>query len=111
MSNTQPVPTDIAGEQTEYPFVSAQTLHDISERGEAWYRAHQTELEAENYDKYVAVQVDSGVYAVAPLASATTRELRRRGVPGGRIYVRRIGNTPEPERAARLFGPGGVATK
>ena len=90
--------------ETEYSFVTHEIMRDIGERGAAWYLAHQRPLEAEHPDQYVAVQVDTGEFAIAPLASLTTRILRKRGIPGGRFYVRRIGNTPEPELAARLIG-------
>lgn len=84
------------GIETPIPFAV------IGERGAVWYERLKTALEAAHTDDYVAIAIETGDYAIGK-TSATAMRLMDSQNPKAQLYVRRIGNRPEPELARRLF--------
>lgn len=79
---------------------------DVARRGDAIYERLRGRLEAENHGKFVAIDVDSGDYAVGETALAAASELRTRRPNAENWLVRigsrtlhRIGRTPVSRRA------------
>lgn len=53
--------------------------------------------------EFVAIHVDTGDFAVGRTATSAIREIRTRRPADGRVFIRRIGDEPEYELAARIL--------
>jgi hypothetical protein len=80
----------------------------ISDKGRDWYARLRPEVEPAHQGAYIAIEVETGDFAVAGSSGDAMRELYRRH-PGASFYIRRVGDIAEPELASRLFA-GGIAT-
>jgi hypothetical protein len=79
------------------------SLHEVSTRGVEWFARLESTLTHDfSLRDYVAIDVVSGEYAVARSTSQAMRTLHRLH-PNAQLFLRRIGDEPEPELAARLF--------
>ena len=60
-------------------------------------------VEPANMGRYIAIHVDSGDYRVANSTGQAARDIRKVHPPDGRLYMRKIGDEPEYELAARVL--------
>src|SRR5438105_4944000 len=60
-------------------------------------------VEPHHLGEYIAIHVDTGDYEVARSTSRASRELLKRHPIDGRLYMRKIGDEPEYELAARVL--------
>ena len=81
-------------------------LSDVGTKGNEWFGRLEPVLLSEHSPRdFVAIDVLTGEFAVARSTGDALRSLRRR-LPGTQLFLRRIGDEPEPELAARLFAAG-----
>ena len=97
------------------PIPSDEYLEQLSRAGTALYEDKlRPILEPAHNDEYVAIHVDSGDYALGRTFVAAIRELRKRHEPDGRVFGRRVGDTPDYLIAARILAAeskGGTKSK
>ncbi len=79
-------------------------LTELSERGQAIYADQlQQKLESDALNQFVAIHVDTEEYAVARTSAAAMRAIRQRLPADGRLFIRRIGSTPQYGLASRII--------
>jgi hypothetical protein len=83
--------------------VSQDMLDELHAKGSAVYERLRQSLESEHWNRFVAIHVDSGDYAVGKTAGEASRRLRALRQPDGRMFLRKIGNEPEYELSARIL--------
>ncbi len=81
------------------------TLEEISARGAARYEELREQIEATDWNRFVAIDVVSGDYAIGRTSGDAMRGMDARN-PEARLFLRKIGNEPEPGLAMRAFGIG-----
>ena len=86
-------------------------LSEVGLKGDEWFRRLEPTLLSDHSSRdFVAIDVRTGEYAVARSTGDALRTLRRRS-SDTQLFLRRIGDEPEPELAARLFEAGAGSDK
>lgn len=81
-----------------------ELLQELNRLGKQIYENRVRALVEPEYDgQYVAIQVDTGDYAVGKSTAEATRALRELVSINGRGFLRKIGNEPEYDLAARIM--------
>jgi hypothetical protein len=84
--------------------MQAQILSDLSKRGLELYDSKLRDiLEPAQNNRYVAIHVPTGDFAVADSSGDAMREILKRHAPDGQLVIRRIGPEPDYGMAARVF--------
>lgn len=78
------------------------SLEEVSARGAERYAKLRANLKADNPNRYVAIDVVSGDYAVGRSTAEARRAVHAKR-PGAQLFLRKIGSEPEPDLAARAF--------
>jgi hypothetical protein len=92
-----------ANENLRNGLVGQAVLDDLHEKGMAVYERLKQSLESKHWNRFVAIHVDSGDFAVGSTAGEASRNLRVARSPDGRMFIRKIGDEPEYELAARIL--------
>jgi hypothetical protein len=83
--------------------ISQDVLDELHAKGSVIYDRWKSALEAEHWNQFVAIHVDSGDYAVGKTAAEASRNLRALRQPDGRMFLRKIGDEPEYDLSARIL--------
>src|SRR5437016_1711346 len=89
----------------EVPIKDWLSLEEVSRRGNARYEELRERVEAEHWNRYIAIDAETGDYAIADRSGAAMRLMHAK-YPEGQSYLRKIGDEPEPGLAERIFGAG-----
>jgi hypothetical protein len=84
------------------PLVAENVLEELSARGQAIYDKLKSQLEPEHNNKFVAVHVDTGDYAIARSSGDAMRAMHKLH-PDSRLFIRKIGDEPEYGLTARIL--------
>jgi hypothetical protein len=79
------------------------TLDELDKKGMAIYDRLKDQLEAESLNRCAAIHVGTGEFSVASSAIEAMRSLLRIHGPDGQLFVRKIGDEPEYDLAARIL--------
>ena len=83
---------------------SEEFRQEVARLGQDLYESRIRGLvEADHIGRYIAIHVDTGDYVVARTTAEATRTLLKTHPRDGRIFLRRIGDEPEYELAARIL--------
>jgi hypothetical protein len=80
-----------------------EMLQELGAKGQAIYEKLKPILEPAHDRQFVAIHVDTEDYAIGRSSSKATRTLLQRHPVDGRLYIRKIGDEPEYNLAARLL--------
>ena len=89
----------------QLPVPGKFSLDEVSRCGRERFEKLRRQIEAEHWNRYIAIDVETGDFELADRRGAAWRVLNER-YPEGHFYLRKVGADPEPELAARLFGGG-----
>jgi hypothetical protein len=87
---------------------SEEVRNEIRAKGESIYIDKlKSILEPKHHNEYVAIQVDTGDYALGRSISTAARALVNRIGVDGRVLTRRVGDEPDYLLASRLIAAEG----
>src|SRR5258708_4906181 len=83
--------------------VDEATLRELGRKGLAIYDRLKAQIEAEHWNEFVAIHVGSEDFAIGKSAGKASREILKTHPPDGQVFIRKIGDEPEYELAARIL--------
>jgi hypothetical protein len=85
--------------------LSEEQVDGLGERGMAIYEDRlMAATEPAHNRKFVAVHVDTGDYGVGRTSGDAMRAIRKKRSRDGQLFIRKIGDEPKYQLAARILG-------